>query len=668
MSRFGSQTRESRSEALTRKEHQPNDAIALCLSGGGLRATLFHLGVVKALRSAGNGPHALSGVTEIYSVSGGSILAVHMLLNWERYTGSAEDFQEVEKEMIDFAGRNVRDRILRRWILFRPIGLFAELMSRVPAMGGMIGRWDGLFGRTYWLQREYEALAHRKNFCDLESDGSGAAVPKGHFLSTSFTTGELVSFSGSDFEVELRDPDIEPKLASTPCGHLRLSFAVAASSAFPPMFPPITLTDDMLANPLSEVFFKRLRLSDGGVFDNLGIEKFQKTLERNADHPHNLIISDAGGSFRSSNENSFGGVISRNIRASDILMHRIGDDAKVAISALKGVNDISIRIGTTVDDKTLPPAVQQRFRLVRTDLDRFAPDLAALLVEQGGRVARQALQTGGLIAAADATSTARLSSAEVDRIDAIARKAADRHFWSLISSVRDWTLYPLVLLAAAIGVGTLAYAYISWDAIQTRHENEAIARAADQNRLKAAETNAQRLRARTRDQERKIERVAVAFDAKNFVEVESLLRNELAAVANQIKSDDVAIKSAAAAVEVTSPPVAPPVVAPARPPSPPPPAVHGQKVYIQFAGLITRETITNLNSKLKSVGWLAQSTSGERLAQAYGRNEVRYSGANEQAANELRDAINASGLMTNRVVARRNNIIGPNDLEVWISN
>jgi Patatin-like phospholipase len=98
-----------------------NDAIALCLSGGGLRATLFHLGVVKALREdVVDGRSALSRVAEIYSVSGGSILALHMLLNWERYVGEQVPFAEVENELIAFAGRNVRDRILRRWILFRP--------------------------------------------------------------------------------------------------------------------------------------------------------------------------------------------------------------------------------------------------------------------------------------------------------------------------------------------------------------------------------------------------------------------------------------------------------------------------------------------------------------------------------------------------------------------
>ena len=49
--------------------------LGLALSGGGFRATLFHLGVVRFLRDAG----ALQNITEIASVSGGSILAAQAI-------------------------------------------------------------------------------------------------------------------------------------------------------------------------------------------------------------------------------------------------------------------------------------------------------------------------------------------------------------------------------------------------------------------------------------------------------------------------------------------------------------------------------------------------------------------------------------------------------------
>jgi predicted acylesterase/phospholipase RssA len=51
--------------------------IGLALSGGGHRAALYHLGVVRFLRDAG----VLPQVTHITSVSGGSIFAAHLALN-----------------------------------------------------------------------------------------------------------------------------------------------------------------------------------------------------------------------------------------------------------------------------------------------------------------------------------------------------------------------------------------------------------------------------------------------------------------------------------------------------------------------------------------------------------------------------------------------------------
>ena len=62
--------------------------LGLALSGGGFRATLYHLGVVRFLRDAG----ILPRVTHITAVSGGSILGAHLALNWDRYCGTPEQF------------------------------------------------------------------------------------------------------------------------------------------------------------------------------------------------------------------------------------------------------------------------------------------------------------------------------------------------------------------------------------------------------------------------------------------------------------------------------------------------------------------------------------------------------------------------------------------------
>src|SRR4051795_6022547 len=88
--------------------------IGLALSGGGFRATLYHLGLVRFLRDAG----ILSQVTHITSVSGGSIMAAHLALNWDRYTGSAKEFEQAAAQLLEFTRLDIRNRIMRRFPLW----------------------------------------------------------------------------------------------------------------------------------------------------------------------------------------------------------------------------------------------------------------------------------------------------------------------------------------------------------------------------------------------------------------------------------------------------------------------------------------------------------------------------------------------------------------------
>jgi predicted acylesterase/phospholipase RssA len=60
----------------------PADGIALCLSGGGYRAMLFHLGSLWRLNERGYLPK----LNRISSVSGGSITAGVLGFKWDRLT------------------------------------------------------------------------------------------------------------------------------------------------------------------------------------------------------------------------------------------------------------------------------------------------------------------------------------------------------------------------------------------------------------------------------------------------------------------------------------------------------------------------------------------------------------------------------------------------------
>src|SRR5437764_6480169 len=97
--------------------------LGLALSGGGFRASLYHLGLVRFLRDAG----ILSQVTHITSVSGGSIMAAHLALNWDRYTGSAKEFDQAATQLLAFTRMDARNRIMRRF----PLGLVVRLVRRL---------------------------------------------------------------------------------------------------------------------------------------------------------------------------------------------------------------------------------------------------------------------------------------------------------------------------------------------------------------------------------------------------------------------------------------------------------------------------------------------------------------------------------------------------------
>src|SRR5262245_40709686 len=109
---------------MTTESIVPKGKIILCLSGGGFRATYFHLGVVRALKEFWR----LQDVSDIVSVSGGSILAAHMAVNWKRYIADVDDFESCRAELHEFASHDLRGRVLRRFFLLWPLGAFIDVL------------------------------------------------------------------------------------------------------------------------------------------------------------------------------------------------------------------------------------------------------------------------------------------------------------------------------------------------------------------------------------------------------------------------------------------------------------------------------------------------------------------------------------------------------------
>jgi len=363
--------------------------IGLTLSGGGFRATLFHLGVVHLLRDAG----LLHRVRFVGGVSGGAILAAHLGLAWDRYTGTDEAFAQAAGDIVRFCQRDVRNRILRRWLLgwLTLVGRFVFGLSRVKL-----------------LSTEYATLFGEATLRDLNPTAE-IDRPRIILQSVVLSTGYPCSFGRSGFM--WYEPDANGYLQeheiSRKTSHLPVALAVTASSAFPPMFPPVRITRDMLHVGADELP-QPLYITDGGVYDNVGIERplwyyEQEKLKSAGSHDvlDAFLVSDAGGLFEWSQQ-SFRFSLPRNLRATEIMMKRVGELLDRWLASRPLHSFVRARIETSVDDRlpgVLPAAVQRRVSRIRTDLNAFSSLEVHSLMRHGYEVAQEALLAQGWVGA-----------------------------------------------------------------------------------------------------------------------------------------------------------------------------------------------------------------------------------------------------------------------------
>src|SRR5262245_45140629 len=234
---------ESEKETGSIPEH-----FGLSLSGGGFRATLFHLGMIRLLQETG----LLHRLRFVSGVSGGAILAAHLGLNLTRYIGGTASFDAAAQEIVAFTQRDVRNRILRRWIV--------GWLTIVPRL--FLG-WS----RVELLRREYQTLYGKKKLAEFPNVYQEQG-PRTVLQCASMTTGLPSSFGRSGLmlykeKAEGRGIGLEPDQELTTTTTLSVAHGVTASSAFPPMFPPLRIDHKLLR--CSQLKFPVAHdLTDGG--------------------------------------------------------------------------------------------------------------------------------------------------------------------------------------------------------------------------------------------------------------------------------------------------------------------------------------------------------------------------------------------------------------------
>jgi NTE family protein len=176
---------------------------------------------------------------------------------------------------------------------------------------------------------------------------------------------------------------------AVPPAGVRLADSVAASCAFPPFFAPMRFDGGELelrgGHPGQEAPEARaaimadVRLGDGGIYDNLGLEPVWK------DH-ETVLLSDGGGVFRAGSQHTAFG------RLLQILAIASGGGGATRMRWLMA----SIRRGAlggatwaldTVVPQSYPVEVCERVNIIRSDLDRFSDDEQKILERHGYLVA-----------------------------------------------------------------------------------------------------------------------------------------------------------------------------------------------------------------------------------------------------------------------------------------
>jgi NTE family protein len=351
--------------------------IALALSGGGFRASFFHLGVMKRLAEV----NLLPQVQLISTVSGGSIVGAFAVLRWEKWLQAGGDAAAFDQVVIaPFRDLVERNNLLARWLA-----------------GGWLWPFRKLADRTFSRTQAMAELLTAEFFAGANC----ADLPANPILVLNATS--LQSMRAWRFtKYGFGDSRVGHALwAGEP---LPLGVCVGASAAFPPVFSPARISRHpyCFSQPIyaegSLPSYPIVALSDGGVYDNMGLEAVIKTTRipgyPDAIEPAEfLVVSDGGAPanlrLRSSGLPALG---------ETLLLYRVDEIAREQVTALRTRSIVGeflerkrqglfvslrsevSRIGPDAYDRycnrverlcQFPTALVEMIRSIRTSLDRF---------------------------------------------------------------------------------------------------------------------------------------------------------------------------------------------------------------------------------------------------------------------------------------------------------
>lgn len=402
--------------------------VGLALSGGGFRASLFHIGVLARLAEL----DVLRHVEVLSCVSGGSIVGAYYYLEVRQLLKDRPDLKierehyveivkRIEKKFLEGVKTNIRTRIAAN--LFINFKMFLNSAYTPTSRAGELYE-ENLYSkiedhegdkprrlRNLTIKPYGEPESFKPKFNNWRRQ---AKAPILILNATTLNTGHNWHFTTSYMGESPASiiPEIDGNcrlrrmyyLDEAPDKHkdITLGSAVAASACVPALFDPLILKDLYEQN-------MTVRLVDGGVHDNQGIAGL---LEQDCTV---LLVSDASGQMKTE-EDPAGNPIGVSLRSNNILMARVREAeyremaARRRSSLLTGLMYIHLRQDLQVDPVDwrnckdpykdsdeykeagqnsswttygIMKKVQERLALLRTDLDSFSEVEAYSLMLSG---------------------------------------------------------------------------------------------------------------------------------------------------------------------------------------------------------------------------------------------------------------------------------------------
>lgn len=343
-----------------RSEMTPNGLFVLSLSGGGLRATLFHLGIFLYLSET----NRLKNVSSVVSVSGGSILAGHLVSRWLKATSNQEEFDCVAADLVEFTRSNLRDSVIIPWLWSRliPLNWFKQQQSL-----------------TSRLKAKYDLYYGGQTLGELNR----ADHPFIAIVATDSVKKERIAFTATRifrFPITASSRSTGPIATGVP-----LALAVTASSCFPPVFPRMLVTNHDLGLNYED-FNDSFSLNDGGVTDNLGLAVLLELVSMGHKLGSRVLVCNAERSVRDKPGN--GPMTDQEAQSAAL--------SRAALEQIKkDLGDDNVSVIQIIDRPKRPLGlhflVQKQLAVFRTDLDAPSWEEAQALLLHGFSCAAQAI-------------------------------------------------------------------------------------------------------------------------------------------------------------------------------------------------------------------------------------------------------------------------------------